>query len=194
MSELDINPDQKKEELDTLKARATTMGIDFHPNIGLTKLKEKIQTRFDAVMDQDDSVVKDVKVEDGPMTEAQYAKVRSKNARKTAGALVRIQVTCMNPDKKKWKGEIFSVGSSKIGTFKKFVPFGIEAGYHVPQIILDMMKERQFSMFKEVPGPKGNMITKSYLVPEFAIAVLPQLTTAELKDLANQQAASGSVA
>lgn len=196
MSELDPNSEVESntEELDTLKKRATTMGIDFHPKIGLTKLKAKVQDKLDSVRAEDSSTKAPQTLKDtGALTEEQYKKIKAVNTRKACGALKVIQVTCMNPDKKNWPGEVFSAGSAKLGTWKKFVPFGSEVGYHVPQILIDMMKERKFSQFRKEKGPKGVEITKGYLVPEFAINILPDLTQEQMQDLANQQAASGSI-
>ena len=177
-------------ELDVLKKRADAMGVPYHPAIGVEKLKERIQSRLDAVMDRDDAALskETTTSNSGALTKEQYTKIQTKSKKKAASALVRIRVTCMNPDKKNWPGEYFSAGSAKIGTFKKFVPFKSEHPYHVPKIIYDMMKERKFTVFKEVKGPRGNMIQQGSLVPEFAIAILPDLTTEEIKDLANQQA------
>lgn len=186
MSELEMNTEN---ELETLKIRADKMGITYHPNIGLASLKTKVEAKLNTVAEKDPTAPVN---KSAAMSKAQYDKIKTTNSRKTAGALVRIMVTCMNPDKKKWPGEIFSVGSPKLGTFKKFVPFNSPEGYHVPQIILEMMQERKFSQYREEKRGR-NTVTVSYLVPEFAINILPNLTTQEIKDLANQQAASGSL-
>lgn len=111
--------------------------------------------------------------------------------RRLANKLIRVRVTCMNKNKKDWQGEIFSVGSAKIGTFKKFVPFDTE--YHIPHIIYREIKERMCSSFITVKGPRGNKLTKAIQIKEFGVEVLDPLTQAELKQLADQQAVSGSI-
>jgi len=187
-------------ELDTLKARAKLMGLSYHPNIGVDKLKERIEASVNGENVTEEAPVKsDVKA--GPakytgevLTEAEFKKLTVRKRRQNASSLVRVRLVCMNPNKKDWEGEIFSVGSAKMGTFKKYVPFnGDEEGYHVPQIMLDMIRERKCSIFQTVKGPKGNKIRKAKLVPEFSIEELAPLTKEELQDLAKRQAMSGSL-
>ena len=101
---------------------------------------------------------------------------------------MRCRIQCMNPAKKDWPGEIFSVGSAKLGTFKKFVPFNNPEPYHIPQIIYDMLVEKKCTVFYTERDDRGNKIRKGRLINEFAIEVLPPLTRDELSDLARQQA------
>jgi hypothetical protein len=123
-----------------------------------------------------------------PLTEEEFRKSDTKDRKKFAGRLVRCIVTCMNPEKKKWQGEIISVGSAKLGTFKKFVAFNTPDGYHIPQIIFDMMKERKCTVFVDSRDARGQKIKKGKLIPEFSIEILPPLTPNELSDLARRQA------
>jgi hypothetical protein len=100
----------------------------------------------------------------------------------------------MNPAKKEWEGEIISVGSARIGTYKKYVPFNTGSeGWHIPKIMYDFLKERKCSVFQTILDNKGNKVRRSRLVPEFSIEVLPPLTREELKELARTQAMSGSI-
>ena len=122
----------------------------------------------------------------------------SQNARrmlvhKRANTLVRIRVTCMNPNKSKLPGEIFSVGNSSIGFLKKYVPFNAEKGWHVPQIILTQIKNRKFMTFYEVEIA-GKKQKRHRLIPEFAVEIMTPLTGQEIKELAQRQRmASGKV-
>jgi len=169
-------------ELELLKDRADRMGITYHPTIGLSKLKEKVQEKLNGPI-----------VEEGPDTPAREAvPVMRARLRKEANQLVRIRLTCMNPDKKDWPGEIISISNSVIGTIKKFIPFEAEDGYHVPLALLGILEERRFQMFyvKKVDGKK---IKKTKLAKEFAIERLDPLTIEELRDLAAQQAMAGSL-
>lgn len=110
-------------------------------------------------------------------------------ARQEALKQVRINVTCMNPAKTEYDGEIITVGNGLIGTVSKYVPFGTVDGWHVPNIIYLMLKERQFQMFSAKkglkPGQPSTRVTK--LVREFAIEVLDPLTTQELAELKQRQ-------
>lgn len=109
-------------------------------------------------------------------------------ARREATKLVRINVTCMNPLKTEWDGEIITVGNNLVGTVSKYVPFNTTEGWHVPNIIYLMLKERQFQQFsakKVKSGQPTSRVTK--LVREFAIEVLDPLTEQELQELKQRQ-------
>lgn len=105
--------------------------------------------------------------------------------RKEATKLVRIRLTCMNPNKKDLPGEIFTIGNRYIGTVRKFVPYVEQPdGYHVENCIFEELKNRKFLNIRT--DKKG--IPQTNYVPEFAIEVLPQLTQKELRALAQRQA------
>lgn len=199
-NEIEVTEDVIPSELDTLKQRADMMGIKYNRNIGVDKLKDKIDRHLSG--DTSDDVSEEVTgikskafKPDGKtmLTREQFLRETENRKRKSINNLVRIRVTCMNPNKTDWEGEIISVGSAKYGTFKKYVPFNADEGYHVPKIIYEAMKERKYTAFTTVRGPRGEKIRKGKLVPEFAIEVLPPLTKEELKDLAQRQAMAGSV-
>ena len=100
----------------------------------------------------------------------------------------------MNPAKKELEGEIFTTGNNLIGTVSKYVPFNADAGWHVPSILLDMLRERQCQIFvNEKTGPGGATVRKGKSIREFAIEVLDPLTAEEIHDLAQRQAMSQSV-
>lgn len=184
-------------ELDTLKARAKMMGISHHPSIGVAKLKAKIESHIEpkkAV--KKEVIVRPINPKNKKrtyLTEQEYAKKHNMVSRKNVGRLVRVRITCMNPAKKEWEGEIFSIGSAKLGTFKKYVPFNTEDGWHIPYIMYEMIKDRKFTSFYTVVGAKGNKVRKGKLVPEFAIETLDSLNPEELKELATQQAMANNI-
>ena len=188
-------------EIDLLKSRADLMGISYHPSIGALKLKEKIN----AVLTKDTppepvevSVGGSSEDEESLMKKAYIAETpaqRSNRLRKDAHRLIRVRITCMNPNKKSWQGEVFDVGNSVIGMTKKFVPYNIESesGYHIPNIIYKHLKDRQFQMFVKTKLPNGRTKKVGKLAKEFAIEVLDPLTETELKELAAQQALNHSI-
>lgn len=191
----------EQDELSVLKARATQIGLQFHPSIGLEKLREKVAAALASdgpvVNDEDTDKSDEAESQDTPeVSTSQVAaapvveSVRDRRARliKEANRLVRIRVSCMNPAKKEWEGELFTVGNGSIGTFKKFVPFNNEEGYHVPHVILQQMQERQCQIFTQGKDDRGNKIRVSKLIKEFAIEILDPLTVEELEDLAQRQA------
>jgi hypothetical protein len=112
--------------------------------------------------------------------------------RKEAQRLVRVRITCMNPNKKDWDGEIFTVSNSVVGTLRKYVPFNAEDGWHIPSMMLDFLRDKQFVQHY-VERKNGQEINRHKLVKEFAIEVLEPLTEEELKELAQRQAMARSV-
>lgn len=171
-------------ELDSLKAKADLLGISYHPSIGLEKLRAKVSA---ALSGQDDAA------EEAPVKVGESDSERKARKRREASELVRIRVTCMNPFKKEWEGEIFTAGNSAVGTFKKYVPFNADEGWHVPRIIYNQMVDRQCQIFVTRKDGRGNSVREGKLIKEFAIEVLPQLTAAELTELARRQAMANSV-
>ena len=173
-----------QDELAALKARADMLGLTYHPSIGVEKLREKVNAALAPPAEEP-------KVE----AEAVEETVGARNARlkREASKLVRIRVTCMNPAKKEWEGEIFSVGNAVVGSFTKYVPFNTEDGWHVPAMILQMIQDRQCQVFYTVTDQRGNKSRKGKLIKEFSVEVLPPLTAEELHDLAQRQAMSNSI-
>ena len=174
--------EELKTELETLKERATLLNITYHPNIGVDKLRAKVKE----VMDKTAPEVK-------PAATGISAQAVFRNKlRKEANKLIRVRVACMNPNKKEWEGEVFTVSNSVVGTIRKFVPFNAEEGWYVPAMILTMMRERKCQIFQTVKGPRGNKTRKGKLIPEFSIETLENLTPKELKALAVKQAVANN--
>lgn len=177
-----------QDELETLKAKADLMGISYHPSIGLQKLRSKVRQAIEesnSIQEQENETYSEGSGE----TEGEF---RARK-RREAAALVRIRVSCMNPNKKDWEGEIFTASNSVVGSFTKYVPFNNEEGWHVPQIILNQIKERQCQIFVTVRDNKGNRVTKGKLIKEFNVEILPPLSPEELKELADRQAMAHSI-
>jgi hypothetical protein len=181
--ELKLSP---KEELAALKQRADMMGVAYHPSIGLEKLREKVNAAIvGAPKEEEPEQVVEQNVESET--------ARRNRLKQEAAKLVRIRVTCMNPGKAEWEGEIFSVGNSVVGSFTKYVPFNAPDGWHVPHIIYEQLINRQCQVFQTVSDSRGNKVRKGKLIKEFSVEVLPQLTAEELRELAQRQALSKSI-
>ena len=120
---------------------------------------------------------------------------RQRRARlfKESSKLIRVRITNMNPNKKEWEGDIYTVSNSLVGTFKKYIPYDNEEGWHVPQIIVNHLKERQCQVFYTVKNNKGAKIRKGKLIRELAIEILPDLSVDELQSLAQRQAQAHSI-
>ena len=181
-----------QDELTTLKARADMLGISYHPSIGIEKLKAKIEAKLNDVPDTTDDL------EDKPPVQASEAAVETEGQkrqrlRKQAAELIRIRVTCMNPAKREWEGEIITAGNSAVGTFKKYIPFNADEGWHVPRIIYNQLIERECQVFGTAKDGRGNTTRKGKLIKEFAIEVLPSLNQEELDELARRQAMAKAI-
>lgn len=199
MSDTDNDQTQTvtQDELTALKARADLMGISYHPSIGLEKLREKVNAAAEGKPEQPqapDAPQAPVADDASASTNAEESLAqRRARLKREASELVRIRVTCMNPAKAEWEGEIFTVGNSNIGSFKKFVPFNADAGWHVPRVILQQIKDRQCQIFMTKTDARGNKSRTGKLIKEFAVEILDPLTPEELHELAQRQAMAKSI-
>jgi hypothetical protein len=179
----EIDSDLLEAELDSLKESATSMGVSFHPSIGYDKLKKKIEEHLaEESTEGDESTKADNVVAIGRETKAQ----KSNRLKKEHSKLVRIRLTCMNPLKREYEGEVFTVSNRVVGTLKRMVPF--DAVWHVPQIMLNVIRERECQVFQSIRDNYGRTSRKGKMIKEFGIELLPSLTGAELQDLAQRQA------
>ena len=187
-----ISTENQPTELELLKERAVQMGISFHPSIGVDKLRAKVEAAIQGVPDP---TANDDQVQEAPAPApvlSEYQKTQMQ--RMEAMKLMRVVVSCMNPAKQAWEGEIFTVGNDIVGTVKKFVPFNVDTGYHIPHIIYEQLMERMCQIFVSTTDPvTGIKTSRSKLIKEFNVVVLPQLTDDELAELARQQAVGGTI-
>lgn len=179
-----------QDELAALKARADMMGVTYHPSIGLEKLREKVNAAVEGKASEPEApAAAPAAIDPAVETEGQ----RVKRLKDEAHKLVRIRLTCMNPAKSEWPGEIISVGNAVVGSVSKYIPFNADEGWHVPNIIYQHLKERTCQTFHTVQDSRGNKTRKGKLIKEFSIELLDPLTPEELHDLAQRQAMAGSV-
>ena len=169
------------EELQTLKEKADMLGIKYSNNIGIDTLKAKINEKMESNALKNDTVISKAKLR---------AQVQQEQLK-----LIRIRLACMNPAKKSWRGEIFTVANEYLGTVKKFVPYDprfYTNGYHVPYCIYKLLKRKKFLNISSHED-KGKITVHTSYEPEFSIEVLPQLTAQELKELALAQQAGNRI-
>lgn len=181
------------DELTLLKQRADLMGIQYHPSIGIESLKKKVDAKLKPDLEDESTQAEETPVAKQKYTKQELLALQRTKLRQEALKLVRVRITCMNPDKKAWQGEIFDIGNSVLGSVKKYVPFNADAGYHVPNIIFEHMKDRKYQKHSEIKLPNGRKMTKSTMVPEFAIERLDPLTKEELRELADRQILNHSI-
>ena len=108
---------------------------------------------------------------------------------KEAMRLVRCTISCNNKNKSEFSGEIFCARNKILPEVKKFVPFGVPT--HIPLILLNMIKEKQYQVFRTKKLPNGQTVKEPSLIPEYNIQELPPLTQQELDAIARKQLAEG---
>lgn len=185
-------PPVTPDELTLLKETADELRIKYHPNIGLEALREKIEAYHNEPKADEPADIGATPEElIAGYQESQRANLSPSQLRneayKECNRLVRVVVNCMNPTKRDWPGEMIEVSNSLVGTFKKFIPFNNAAGYHIPHIIFQALKERKCQIFVNGTDSNGNPTKRAKLISEFAVEVLDPLTEAELKELAQRQ-------
>ena len=115
------------------------------------------------------------------------ANQRKLRLRREATALVRVHISCMDPSKSKHKGELICVSNKNFGSIQRFVPFNRD--WHVEKVLFDALCEKEYMVFDEEKTPRAGISVKTPRnVKAFNIRVLPPLTPAELKELAQRQA------
>lgn len=163
----------EKAELEALKKRADVMGISYAKNATLKTLKKLVEEALNPPEE-----TKQVDTDKLTLTQKKALK------RKEAMRLHRVRITCMNPNKSAYQGDLFVFANSFVGTVKVYIPFGVE--WHVPEVILKMIENKKFQQFR-TKKVNGHDITEGYLVREYSIDRLPPLTPKELEALEREQ-------
>lgn len=188
------NTSQPMTRLQSLKNKATMMGINFSNNIGEEALAKKIEEKLSG----GPAPTSQLNPLEGDVAGAKPTVKKTLRQRQIAEqmAMTRVRITCMNPQKKDLQGEIYTVANEFIGNVRKFIPYGeaSEGGYHIPKCLLTMLQEKKFLQITTVKDKRTGTtrpVTKE--VREFAIEILPPLTKEELRELAVAQIAAGSI-
>lgn len=200
---------QQPSELDLLKRRADMMKIGYSNNIGVDALKAKIAAAMEGQKPTSDNS-QQTEVAQAQQAQNGNGDVNALTGNSTKPAkkhslrqyliqekmkLVRVRITNLDPKKKDLPGEIITVANEYLGTVRKFVPFGevTDNGYHIPQCLYDLLKERTFVNIKVRKGSKGEEIVEHQNAREFSLEVLPPLSADELAKLAASQSAAGGL-
>lgn len=176
----------------SIKSKLDMMSVRYSPNAGINRLRDQLKEALKVPEEPEvpAEVLASVQgiTELPPGTSGELLSAAQYLGRE-ANKLHRVIVTCMNPNKKEWAGEYFDVGNSADTPKRKYVLF--ESEYHVPNIILDYIREKKFQIFVKGIDNKGREIKRSKLVREYTVVDLPPLTLEELKDLQHVQAMRG---
>ena len=190
------------DELAVLKERALTLGIQFHPSIGVEKLRAKVNARLTGAPEDEDEAKAETKTTEPnavvPLVRAKTRAEKEADLRaavvKDAMALVRCRIYNLNPQKRDLKGELITVANKFVGKVSKFIPFGEESeeGYHIPQILFDDLKARQYQDIR-TKEKNGKIEVIRRMVPEYNLVVLDPMSPEELQELAMKQEAANRV-
>ena len=183
-----------KQEREALKARCQLLGIQTQGNQSNETLRALIrakQDEMDAAVRQANPAAFDEAVE---TSEGRTPSLRE-YLKTEALKLVRVRISCMNPQLAKMGSVIITTGNEYTGTVRKVVFFGekTENGYHIPQIILNVLQRRKFQQIVEERGHQGHMVPRARWMKEFNIEILPPLTQKELNALKDRQLATNSI-
>jgi len=186
-------------ELDAMKANAVSLGLKFHPNIGVENLAARIAEKIEANRKEEEAKAAALAAQNEAMgaiptpvrSRLSYEAKRRISAKAAALKLVRIRISPMDPMKQQHDGEIFTTGNSVVGTVKKYVHFGVL--WYVPQILLNMLKAKRYQAFNVQKLSNGKEKKVGKLVPAYSIETLPDLTPAELAALAQRQIIERSI-
>lgn len=201
-------------DIESLRSRATELGITFSGNTGAKTLEAKIHAHLcpdvSTILGDNEplpEIIKQPKVKGPPtLAELQLMDIQSIDpkdqvlvrqvVRAKALVLRRVTIANLDPADAELSGAVITVMNKYTGKVSKFIPFGegTENGYHIPQMLLNHLLSQKFVIRKAKKGGQFGVKTyTSHMAPKFAITILPDLTTEELKSLANRQSASQAI-
>jgi len=195
-------------KLQHIRAQADMLGVKYHHRAGIVKIQQLIDDHLIAQNnssipepDSEASIRSEPKIPTVkgydklvvPMGAAEYKKEAQREAKALVSALLRVRITCMDPHKKNWPGELISVGSAKLGTFKRYVPFDTEEPWHIPKIIYDVLTERMCSVPVKKKDARGHKTTAYKQIKAYSITLEEPMTRLEIDELARQQALAGGL-
>ena len=172
-------------ELVALRRAAQALGCKVHPRSGINKIKQQIIDKK-----QKDALARQASGEEAipvKLTEAEARAVRRDTAIKRGMAQVRFRLTNMNPSTRNLQGTTVTAGNSSMGSVTEYIPF--ETPWHSARIVFNYLKEKELQINKS-KNVNGINVPRNYIVKEFAIELLDDLSFKELNDLAAQQAAA----
>ena len=187
MSQFDETTDQgeipEQDERAALEARAKVLNISFHTNISTDKLRERVNAAISGTREEDS--------ERPAKDESDVA--RRSRLKKKASRLIRVRIHCNDPAKKDWPGEYITVGNNAVGTYRKYVPYNQDEPFHLPEIIVNALREKRVQVFATKKSKNGIPVRESKSIAAYAIEVVQPLTEEELAQLANSQMARNAL-
>jgi hypothetical protein len=179
-----MNKEAEKEFKLTLIAQGEELNMQIHPN---TSLKNMLQMINMALI---------YKHHSAPVIETKISVIKNPaEARREAQKRVRVKVVNMDPTRKDHTAELFCFANSVIGSVKQVVPLDSEEGFHIPQVLIETIREKKYRVTKyRKGGPNGkDDIPYNVELPSFSVEVLPALSAAELENIKQRQLAHAKI-
>lgn len=187
MSQFDETTDQgeipEQDERAALEARAKVLNISYHTNISTERLRERVNAAISGTREEDS--------ERPAKDESDVA--RRSRLKKKASRLIRVRIHCNDPAKKDWPGEYITVGNNAVGTYRKYVPYNQDEPFHLPEIIVNALREKRVQVFATKKSKNGIPVRESKSIAAYAIEIVQPLTEEELAQLANSQMARNAL-
>lgn len=209
----------KPTEREELKLRADLMHLDYPGNISTANLRNLVNAELDpqAVVEVDpqttggvaedaedttDEAV-EVKAEAKPakkapgkakvLTEMEIVSQRTAELRREMMSLVRVIVSCNDPQMKEWETTPpLSISNAIITLPKVVVPLNTE--WHVPKAYYDMLKAQKCGIAVKSKDNKGRPITMRKEINKYNVNDLGAISKEDLKTLMQAQANRDGVA
>lgn len=171
-------------DLETVRAKAKELGVEFHPAMKA----ETIQFKIDEFLEKTAPTIIQPPVKDETPEE------RSKRRRLEALALIPVTITSMDPADTDLTGVVVSVGNRKLGQISKAIPFGYK--WFMPRILVRHLKRQMFcrSSMVPVPGVPGRERVSTQWIHKYAVIEHAMPTPKEMADLAKAQAQGNELA
>lgn len=172
-----------------LVEQGLTLGMQIHPNTSLDNMLNMVNMAL---------IYKNHAAEE--VTEKLVLGVDATNraaVRKEAQKRIRVKVVNMDPTKKNHTAELFTFSNDSVGTIKQVVPLDSPVGFHIPQVLLEVIRERKYRItkYRKGRGIRGQEedIPYSVELPSFSVEVLPPLSAAELDNIKQRQLAQAKI-
>lgn len=185
MEPIDQGDIPEQNERESLEARARILNIQYHPNLSTEKLRERVNAAMTNAQSEEPNSDRPVKDESDAM--------RRSRLKKKAGRMIRVRIHCNDPAKKDWPGEYITVGNNAVGTYRKYVPYNQDEPYHLPEIIVNALREKRVQVFATKKSKAGFPVRESKSIAAYTIEVVTPLTQEELNALAASQAARNAL-
>lgn len=171
----------EEKSLPELRDIAEELGIEYPKNIGKAKLIEKI-IEDDEAVEGKPTIIEGVK----PKKRETAAEIK-----KRMNKLIRCRLSSNDPQFNGRNGVTMQVGN-KTTIVGKFIPF--DTIWHMQEPVYNSLKKRKYrkTVFK-TDRTTGMKVPHTTTHNSFVIEILPDLTEKELKALASDQSARGSI-